>query len=352
MQTFSSIKISSTRPPEVASLQNWIEKFVCAPQSKQNVINNRCDDFDQPVTKLMFDNRNRWAHVCPFVRDSLDYDMFWMELSSLDGQHPEAIERLLRQQMKDFQLCEPAYNPVAKNKAAEFPVLWKTFMTFFPIKRHSEDGVAFPLFKRLHDLLKPDFVQAGLMLGQFYAGCPQEGIYNRHWPALQSPRPAFAIRYMAKHDKLFVKEDQPEYVHYQKFFGRPDKNQIRQEKEEAMEYQTEPPSEPFDIQLKESEIVLCGDLDDSRAVLEACRRILGSARGRSELIIHSSGARVVSSGVTVWIGLVHEYLADCSLIYTPSELALLLQYDDRYVAAHSRSSFREYRGLSNDLRAA
>lgn len=61
-----------------------------------------------------------------------------------------------------------------------------------------------PLFDDIHHDLKTEFMRNGLMLGQFYKGCPQAGIYDSRFRPLGTvPWPCFAIRYMAAHDHLF-----------------------------------------------------------------------------------------------------------------------------------------------------
>jgi hypothetical protein len=203
----------------MAGMQNWTERYVCGVSAKQGVVGNRDDGFGGKVTQLMFDNHSRLAEVCPFVRDSLDYDVFWIEESNFDDSQVDEIEHLARRQLVDFKTAEPAFDPETQGPA-QLPVLWKTFLTFFPRVIHKSRVTAgFPLFDDLHAKLKPDFIKAGLMLGQFYAGCPQPAIYNEEWTGpLASPYPAFAIRYIAKHDKLFISPTSSEYEIYKKFF--------------------------------------------------------------------------------------------------------------------------------------
>jgi hypothetical protein len=78
-------------------------------------------------------------------------------------------------------------------------------MTVFPTVIHTRGK--FPLWDDIHANLKPEFVEQGLMLGQFYHGCPfEEGaIYAPEYKSiiLSSPVPAFAIRYMVRQDNVF-----------------------------------------------------------------------------------------------------------------------------------------------------
>jgi hypothetical protein len=215
MERFSTVK-NNPRSSPTAVMQNWVERYICGVNKNQSVVGNRKDEFGTIVTQLMYDNKNRWAHVCPFVRDSLDYDMFWIEESDVEDRH--RIEELLNQQLVQFKSCPPAFDPVATGKAADLPVSLKTFLTFFPRIRLRSKGL-FPMFDEIHKSLKPDFIRAGLMLGQFYAGCPVASVYNPLWKGpLISPYPAFATRYMAKHDSLFISRGTREFEEYKKYF--------------------------------------------------------------------------------------------------------------------------------------
>jgi heptaprenyl diphosphate synthase len=198
---------------------NWVEGYICGTRPKQMVVGNRLDSNGNLVTQTLFDTRDKQAHVCPFVRDSIDRDLFWIEESFLDASDPNDIEQLLRKQIQDFKDQVPPHDPLATGNPAGLPELWKTFLTFFPRIIHKSKQGAFPFMDTLHQNLKPDFVRNGLMLGQFYAGCPEPAIYNPMWKGpLLSPYPTFAIRYMAVHDKLFISQNTPEWTIYKSFF--------------------------------------------------------------------------------------------------------------------------------------
>jgi len=228
MEKLSAVTV---RTPSLEMMQKWVEKYICGVNHRQGVVGSgerkdkfRKDDFGNPVTDLMFRNRSRWAHVCPFVRDSMDYDLFGIEESKLDDRDEGKIVELLRRQIPLFIGWEIRFDPVASGTAATLPVLWKTFLTFFPYTRNESRG-SLDMMDRIHSKLKSEFVKAGLMLGQFYPGCKTEAIYNSSWKGpLISPYPAFAIRYMAIHDHLFINPESAEFKQYLKFFPRSSKN--------------------------------------------------------------------------------------------------------------------------------
>jgi hypothetical protein len=67
--------------------------------------------------------------------------------------------------------------------------------------------------------LKPDYVDAGLMIGEFYPGCPAPGLHNADFRPLQSPVPAIAIRHMTPQDAPFMLGDPRFRESYERRFG-------------------------------------------------------------------------------------------------------------------------------------
>ena len=219
MDRFSIVKKQLNRTPQMISMQNWVENYVCGTQKDQNVVGNRQDDLGLFVTQLMFDNKNRWAHVCPYVRDSLDYDHVWLEESDLNGQTPDDIEKLLLYHIQEFKSTYPPYDPTLNGQPASLPVIWKTFIIFFPsIIRKPRNG-RFPLIDNIYKKLISTFVQEGLMFGGFYPVCPITGLYNTQWNnPFVCPFPAFAIRYLVQQDHLFLNQNSPEWYFYKSYF--------------------------------------------------------------------------------------------------------------------------------------
>lgn len=210
MEKFSIASRNSSKALRQAA--RWVEMWVCGISPKQGVVGSR-RDWGLIVTQEMADRGGRPAQVCPFVADSLDRDLFWMEESDLTVAND--IKRLLRNQIPAFVSAQPAHNPMTGNVPARLPELWKTFLTIFPqVQQRSTGGM--PLFDAIHADLKTDFMKNGLMLGQFYQGCPQEGIHSANFKPLGiAPWPCFAIRYMASHDYRFF--DRTNVDHEQAF---------------------------------------------------------------------------------------------------------------------------------------
>jgi len=146
--------------------------------------------------------KDRNANVCPFIELSLSNDLFWIEESSLSTE-PD-IETLLLGQIAQFKSETPAHDPVAANAPAGGTVDLKTYLTFFP---HVRDigGDTQPSILKLHKGLKPQFMDHGMMVGESFKTYRSHSIYNQNgnYHSLSSPYPAFAIRYMVWHDRIF-----------------------------------------------------------------------------------------------------------------------------------------------------
>lgn len=192
-----------SQPEPIRDMIGWTRRFICAPYPNQRVVGNRRDDSDRLVTDADFAARARCSHVCPFVDEAIEKDLFWIGQESHNQNHADLIERTLRDRLRAFLEMKPDYRPAALGRPASGDTRLKTFLIAFPYVRHSNGPLQ--VFDRLHAELKPEFMGHGLMLGQFYRGCPVEGIYSpRFRPLASAPWPAFAIRYMVQHDHWFA----------------------------------------------------------------------------------------------------------------------------------------------------
>jgi heptaprenyl diphosphate synthase len=79
----------------------------------------------------------------------------------------------------------------------------------------------------VHAKVKHKFVDLGLMTGQFHQNCDERGIYNRGYRVSISPYPLIAVRQMALHDIIFLKEIEDWFkaynIRYGEKFKEPDK---------------------------------------------------------------------------------------------------------------------------------
>jgi hypothetical protein len=134
----------------------------------------------------------REGPVCPFTQPSLNHHLFWLTVvqgSEIDiDTASDAVERY----REWFFELEPRSGPEA---------LLKTILILFPEVSHER---ARDELEGLQKKLKPDFVKKGVMVGQFYEGCPESGLWNDAFHPLQSPVPLLAIRNMVPSDFPFL----------------------------------------------------------------------------------------------------------------------------------------------------
>ena len=216
MRQYSVVKADPHRSTQMSTVLQWVERFPCGTLTKQNVVGHRRDHAGDLITQADFDAKTRKAQVCPFVRDALDIDNVWLEESALTEDDQADIEALLRSQISPFLKTNPPYSPSVTGTPAAMPALLKTFVTVFPRVLYKSGSL--PLFEAIRSTIKVEFVRNGMMLGQFYHGCPQGGIYNPLFKPLSAPWPAFVIRYMVKGDSIFNSDNPVWFKEYQKYF--------------------------------------------------------------------------------------------------------------------------------------
>lgn len=157
------------------AVHDWVHSFLAAPHP----------------------NLGRKGSVCPFVPLSIELDMIWMaEVDDLHATHG-AISNIVSTFRDRFLEMEPTDPAQAINKA---------FMIVFS-KLSDEDS------HRVDEVqlaLKAEFVDRGLMLGEFHAQNRGEGLRNPDFRPLRSPIPILAIRHMVESDLPFLSK--PDYT--------------------------------------------------------------------------------------------------------------------------------------------
>jgi hypothetical protein len=134
----------------------------------------------------------REGPVCPFTQPSLNRHLFWMTVmpeADIDVEKATRAVELLRDW---FSELEPRSGP---------DVILKTILIIFPELSHEK---ARDQLESLQRKLKPEFVKKGIMVGQFYEGCPESGLWSEEFHPLQSPLPLLAIRNMVPSDFPFL----------------------------------------------------------------------------------------------------------------------------------------------------
>jgi len=144
----------------------------------------------------------RRGPICPFVQSAIDKDALSLTFHyEVDGSSTAAIENLLRNYIKVF-LCSQLPSECSSTLKAMLVVLPR----ILPEQTNVLDIV--------QARVKDDFVQNGLMLGQFHKNCPEPAVHNPQFPVSISPIPFFAIRYMAEHDILFLHQKKHWFTEY------------------------------------------------------------------------------------------------------------------------------------------
>src|SRR4051812_42284346 len=84
-----------------AQMQGWIERFICSANALQNVVGRRDHPDGGKVGQQHFDAGDKVAHVCPFLVDAIERNLFYVEESPLTDLLQ--IRRLLTAKMEEFK---------------------------------------------------------------------------------------------------------------------------------------------------------------------------------------------------------------------------------------------------------
>jgi len=127
--------------------------------------------------------------VCPYTRPSLNRGLFYLA-SSLSPDVQEAVDSL-----------RTWYTTLA----AATPSPDRELLTVLLVLPHLDPVDPTPL-DDLQRAAKDDFVDNGLMIGQFHPTCETSGLWNPEFMALRAPVPLLAIRKLVVYDLPFLME--------------------------------------------------------------------------------------------------------------------------------------------------
>jgi hypothetical protein len=150
----------------------------------------------------------RTGNVCPFVQPSIDRGMLY--LSVVPGAEPDAdaVAARLRLSREWFeQLSAGAGNAR----------IFGAILTLLPdLPAHRATAV----IDGLQGVLKSEFVERGMMIGEFHDGPPDKGgLWNPDFRPLRSPVPMLAMRHMVPTDFLFLQSEPEHVAAYLRLFG-------------------------------------------------------------------------------------------------------------------------------------
>lgn len=149
------------------------------------------DFLSQPHPEL-----GRKGAVCPFVPIALEKDSIQMAQIVDPNPSVESVEATIRRFRDLFLVTEPTRGPEAINKA---------FVVVFPNLGPDSAG----LVDTVQSRLKKEFIDCGLMLGEFHMANKKAGLRNAEFRPLRSPIPMLGMRQMVDSDLPFL--DRAEY---------------------------------------------------------------------------------------------------------------------------------------------
>jgi hypothetical protein len=141
----------------------------------------------------------RSGSICPFLPDALQLNTIQLSTIRTQGVDQQIVEDTVRQYRDVFLELEPQNGEHA---------LYKALLLLFPDVSEPE---APTLIDGIQQKLKPFFVEAGLMIGEFHPWSNSSGLHNPNFYPLRSPVPMLAIRFMTESDLPFMHRatDQP-----------------------------------------------------------------------------------------------------------------------------------------------
>ncbi len=166
--------IGADRSEQMVEIARWCQSYLCNPHPELG----------------------RSGAVCPWSPPAIKRETFWLVDVALAGRDDEAIATQLSGLIDTFKQRAPH-----SGSATQF----KTIVCVL----HGLDDPA--RVNHYHALLKPRFLAAGLMLGEFYSHCPKPGLRSDHFNPLRSPVPLLVVREMVELDIAFL-SDQPQFV--------------------------------------------------------------------------------------------------------------------------------------------
>ncbi|MDZ8105077.1 MAG: hypothetical protein RM338_05555 [Nostoc sp. DedQUE12a] len=174
MQLYTPIEIEQLQEnedlPYFIQILDWVKNFLGRPHP----------------------HLGRPGAVCPFVPHSLRSNNIRLAVIRTKDLYPEQIENIVKRYQNIFLEMDVKEQELKLSKA---------FLLIFP-DIHIED--ASKSIDSIQQKLKPLFVEAGLMIGEFHKRNQSPGLHNPDFRPLRSPVPLLAIRFMVEADLPFL----------------------------------------------------------------------------------------------------------------------------------------------------
>ncbi|KUO08885.1 DUF6875 domain-containing protein [Streptomyces sp. DSM 15324] len=149
----------------------------------------------------------RIGPICPFVAPSRKNRTLETRVRFV-GHSPtlELIEEIARSSLREYGLISwQGRNPMLRSMIVVLPDL------------RSEDT---KLLDEAQIRVKDEFVEQGLMVGQFHENCEVTAARNPDFAVSRAPVPVLAIRTIALHDIFFLSEHRHWFEKYREKFGK------------------------------------------------------------------------------------------------------------------------------------
>jgi len=168
---------------ELNGIKNWIKEFLCSPHP----------------------SLGRVGSVCPFTREAINKDTIYFSLEKYFYLDKEIEIKKISSQIRLFKALKV-------NNHEDYKVI----INAYPYLDKSE----YIKIELIQNELKPLFVEENLMIGQFYPGCKEKGLWNDNFFPLDSPISLLAIRNMAITDIAFLISTNSFVEKYLQVFGK------------------------------------------------------------------------------------------------------------------------------------
>lgn len=145
----------------------------------------------------------RRGAVCPQTLPALELNQILLGVVEGSTFDDDAFAKLVSEAVQVFRGLKPSANPSA--------CVILCFPDYDTLEGHLE-------IDRTHKRLKPEIVEQGLMLGQFFGSCSEPGLHSREFRPFQSPVPLLAVRAMVEGDLAFLQRTPHLLPHYYRRF--------------------------------------------------------------------------------------------------------------------------------------
>jgi len=158
--------------PTLLSIMDWIHSYVSRPHPELG----------------------RSGVVCPYVPPSLRIGSLWIAV--VDNEAPISSVNEICEILRRFLIAYESLEPL-EGESLELKALI-IVMDSIPVAMSGD------LVRRAHAVMKPEVVNKGLMLGEFFPGNRSPGLHNPAFFPLMSPMPLFIFRQMVINDVAFL----------------------------------------------------------------------------------------------------------------------------------------------------